>query len=352
MANESILVIGGGPAGLEAARGIAGLGYKAILVEKRGQLGGTPDASGYAALTPDMRDAGEAMGEMVAAVENNSNVEIWLNTTVTGSEGSLGAFKVKVRKDGKDEVIDTGAVIICTGFTHFDPGRETQKYGYYEHDDVITLVDAEKLLKDGNFVRPSNGEAPKRVCFIQCVGSRDRQIGNEYCSKVCCGISSKQAIEIREMVPDCKVFIFYIDMRMYGFWENEIYWPAQEKFKVNYIKGIATEIIKKGDSLIVKGEDTTMRRPMEVPMDIVILAVGMEPSEGTKTVADIFGVTKNKYNFIETTGGALNTVSTNVEGVFAAGACTGPADLEDTISAAGSAVMKSIVSVRKITVPA
>jgi len=89
-----------------------------------------------------------------------------------------------------------------------------------------------------------------------------------------------------------------------------------------------------------------------VPMDIVILAVGMEPSEGTKTVADIFGVTKNKYNFIETTGGALNTVSTNVEGVFAAGACTGPADLEDTISAAGSAVMKSIASVRKIAVPA
>jgi len=347
MANESILVIGAGPAGLEAARGISDIGYKAILVEKRSQLGGTPYASGYAALTPDMRDAGEAIGEMVAAVENNPNIDIWLNTTVTGTEGGVGAFKVKVQKDGKDEEIETGAVIVCTGFTHFDPGRETQKYGYYEHDDVITIVDAEKMLKARNFVKPSNGEVPKSVCFIQCVGSRDRQIGNEYCSKVCCGISSKQAIEIRQMVPDCKVFIFYIDMRMYGYWENEIYWPAQEKYKVSYVKGIATEIIKKGDTLIVKGEDTTMRRPMEVPMDIVILAVGMEPSEGTKAVADIFGVKKNKYNFIETIGGALNTVSTNVDGVFAAGACTGPADLEDTISSAGSAVMKSIASVRK-----
>ena len=115
---------------------------------------------------------------------------------------------------------------------------------------------------------------------------------------------------------------------------------------------MATEIIKKGDSLIVKGEDTTMRRPMEVPMDMVILAVGMEPSEGTKQVADIFGVTKNKYNFIETIGGALNTVSTNVGGVFAAGACTGPADLEDCISAAGAAAMKAIGSVRKVAVPA
>ncbi len=352
MANENILVIGGGPTGLEAARGIADLGYKAILVEKRERLGGTPDASGYAALTPDMRDAGEAMDEMRAAVENNPNVEIMLNTEVVGAEGETGNFTVKAKTNGNEVDIAAGAVIIATGFTHFDPGRETQKYGYYEHDDVITLVDAEKMLKSGNFVRPSNGEKPKRVAFIQCVGSRDRQIGNEYCSKVCCGISSKQAIEVREMVPDCKVFIFYIDMRMYGYWENEIYWPAQEKHKVNYIKGMATEIIRKGDGLIVKGEDTTMRRPMEVPMDMVILAVGMEPSAGTQRVADIFGVHKNQYNFIETIGGALNTVSTNVEGVFAAGACTGPSDLEDCISAAGSAVMKSIAAVRRVAVPA
>ena len=352
MANESILIIGGGPTGLEAARGIADIGYKAILVEKRDRLGGTPDAAGYAALTPDMRNADEAMEEMRGAVENNPNVEIMLNTEVTGSEGETGNFKVSAKSNGADITIEAGSVIVATGFTHFDPGRETQKYGYYEHDDVITLVDAEKMLKSGNFVRPSNGEKPKRLCFIQCVGSRDRQIGNEYCSKVCCGISSKQAIEVREALPDCKVFIFYIDMRMYGYWENEIYWPAQEKHKVNYVKGMATEIIKKGDGLLVKGEDTTMRRPMEIPMDMVILAVGMEPSEGTKQVADIFGITKNKYNFIETIGGALNTVSTNVDGVYAAGACTGPADLEDCISAAGAAAMKAIGSVRKVAVPA
>lgn len=352
MASENILVIGGGPTGLEAAKGIAELGYKAILVEKRKQLGGTPEAAGYAALTPDMRDAGEAMAEMVAAVENNPNVEIMLNTEIIGSEGETGNFKVSAKSNGSDITIEAGSVIIATGFTHFDPGRETQKYGYYEHDDVLTLVDAEKLLKAGNFVRPSTGEPPKRVAFIQCVGSRDRQIGNEYCSKVCCGISSKQAIEVRQMVPDCKVFIFYIDMRMYGYWENEIYWPAQEKHKVNYVKGMATEIIKKGDTLVVKGEDTTMRRPMEIPMDMVILAVGMEPSAGTKAVADIFGVHKNKYNFIETIGGALNTVSTNVEGVFAAGACTGPSDLEDCVSAAGAAAMKSIAAVRKVGVTA
>ncbi|MDH5398978.1 MAG: FAD-dependent oxidoreductase [Cyclobacteriaceae bacterium] len=352
MASENILVIGGGPTGMEAARGIADLGYKAILVEKRDRLGGTPDEAQYAALTPDLRNAEEAIGEMVAAVTDNPNVELLTGTTVTSSEGEVGNFKVKAVQNGSEIEIEAGAVIVATGFQHFDPGRETQKYGYYEHDDVVTLVDAEKLLKSGNFVRPSTGEKPKSVAFIQCVGSRDRQIGNEYCSKVCCGMSSKQAIEIRQHVPDCKVYIFYIDMRMYGYWENEIYWPAQEKYKVNYIKGMATEIIKKGDGLLVKGEDTTLRRPMEIPMDMVILAVGMEPSEGTKVVADIFGLPKNKYNFIETIGGPLNTVSTEKAGIFAAGACTGPADLEDSVSSAGAAAMKAISAIRKIGVPA
>ena len=350
MAYENILIIGAGPTGLEAAKGIADLGYKVILAEKRDAMGGTPMSAGYAALTPDMRDAGEAMQEMCAAVENNPEVTIMLNTEITGSTGEPGSFHVKASSHGEEIEIEAGAIIIATGFSHFDPGRETQKYGYYEHDDVITIVDAEKLLKSGNFVRPSTGEKPNRVAFIQCVGSRDRQIGNEYCSKVCCGITSKQAIEVRELLPGCKVFIFYIDMRMYGYWENEIYWPAQEKHKVNYIKGMATEVIKKGDSLVVKGEDTTMRRPMEIPMDMVILAIGMEPSEGTKQVADIFGVNKNKFGFIETIGGALNTVSTNVDGVFAAGACTGPSDLEDCISAAGAAAMKSIAAIRKATI--
>jgi len=351
MASENIVVIGGGPAGLEAARGIADLGYKAILVEKRDRLGGTPDEAQYAALTPDMRSGKEAMDEMRAGVIDNPGVELMLNTAVVGAEGDVGNFTIKTEQNGKPLDIDAGAVILATGFQHFDPGRETQKYGYYEHDDVITLVDAEKMFTAGNFARPSNGEKPKSVAFIQCVGSRDRQIGNEYCSKVCCGISSKQSIEVRHHCPDAKIYIFYIDMRMYGYWENEIYWPAQEKHKVNYIKGMATEIIKQGDHLLVKGEDTTLRRPMEVPMDLVILAVGMEPSVGTKEMAEVFGVNKNKFGFIETIGGALNTVSTNVEGVFAAGACTGPADLEDTVSAAGSAVMKSIGAIRK-AVPA
>jgi heterodisulfide reductase subunit A len=359
MASDTILIIGGGPAGLEAARLIGDLGRKAILVEKREQLGGTPIYEHYAALTHGFRDAEAAMDELVASVRANPTVEVRTSSEVAACSGEAGDFRVTIARSGNStaganggaggvgEEVSVGSIVVATGFQHFDPGRETQMYGYYEYDDVITLADAERMLKEHRFVIPSKGTPPERVCFIQCVGSRDRQIGNEYCSKVCCGISSKQAIEVRQQVPNCKVFIFYIDMRMYGYWENEIYWPAQEQYRVQYVKGIITEIIRKGDRLLVRGEDTTMGRPMEVPMDVVVLAVGMEPSRGTKDVAKVLGLKQNKYKFIEVPHDALDPTATSVPGIFVAGAAAGPKDLDDTMAMAGAAAMKAVALVAK-----
>ncbi len=350
MSSDTVLVVGGGPAGLEAARGAADLGAKVILVEVRNFLGGAPIAENYAALTHGMRDAEEVMNAMIADVKAHASVDLRLGYRVAAATGKAGDFAVTLAKEGNghSDTVNVGSVIIATGFQHFDPGRETQMYGYYEFDDVITLQDSEALLKQKKFVRPSNGESPTRVCFIQCVGSRDRHIGNEYCSKVCCGIASKQAIEIRQQVPNCRVFIFYIDMRMYGYWENEIYWPAQEKYKVQYIKGIVTEILKKGDKLVVRGEDTTMGRPVEVPMDMVILSNGMEASQGTRDMAKVFGIQQNKYHFIDVPHDALDPTATSVPGIFVAGAAAGPKDLDDCIGMAGAAAMKAVSLTRKM----
>ncbi|NUQ60393.1 MAG: CoB--CoM heterodisulfide reductase iron-sulfur subunit A family protein [Anaerolineales bacterium] len=341
MSSNKILVIGGGPAGLEAARSAAELGGEVILIEKRERLGGTPDRENYAKLTHHWRDASEAMGELASAVTSNANVQVKYQAEVKGMSGSAGNFEVQI------EAGNVSAVIIATGFQHFDPGRATQYYNYYSFPDVITLTDLEKMLKEHNVVRPSNGQAPKKIAFIQCVGSRDRQIGNEYCSKVCCGIASKQAIELREQLPDSRVMIFYIDMRMYGYWENEIYWKAQEQHKVNYVKGVISEVLQKGDQLLIRGEDTTMSRPMEVTMDMVVLSVGMEPSAGTRAIAQTLGVQQNKYGFIEAGGaGGLDTVATSVPGIFVAGAAAGPADLNDSISMAGLAAARAMSLVK------
>ena len=349
MTTGKVLVIGGGPAGLEASRSVAELGGEVILIEKRERLGGTPDRENYAKLTHHWRDASEAMTELAASVTENTNVQVKYQAEVKGISGGAGDFKVEIETGGATESLQVGAVIIATGFQHFDPGRATQYYNYYSFPDVITLTDLEKMLKEHKVVRPSNGEAPKKIAFIQCVGSRDRQIGNEYCSKVCCGIASKQAIELREQLPDSRVMIFYIDMRMYGYWENEIYWPAQEKYKVNYVKGVISEVLRKGDQLLVRGEDTTMSRPMEVTMDLVVLSVGMEPSAGTRAIAQLLGIQQNKYGFIEAGGaGGIDPVATSREGIFVAGAASGPADLDDSISQAGLAAARAVASLHRV----
>ncbi len=353
MPSDSVLVIGGGPAGIEAARGAASLGSKVVLVELRDRLGGTPDSASYSSFTLDHRKAADVLKAMRDEIESNQLIDVRLQTRLTAFEGEAGNFKATLTNiKGEAATVGCASVVIATGFDHFDPGRETQMYGYYEYEDVITLVDAEKMMSAGKFVRPSTGEPPKAVCFIQCVGSRDRRIGNEYCSKVCCGISSKQAIEVRELVPDCKVFVFYIDMRMYGFWEDRIYWKAQEEHKVNFVRGIVTEIIQKNGRLLVKGEDTTMGRPMEVTMDVVVLAVGMEPSRGTREIGPILGVKQEKHGFIEPVEDAFDTVSTSVPGIFVAGAAAGPKDLDDSISMAGAAAMKAVAIARRQTVRA
>jgi heterodisulfide reductase subunit A len=348
MSAETILVVGGGPAGLEAARAAVGLGCPVVLVEQRQRLGGTPDAAGFSAFALDHRPVQVVLEAARRAVLGHPLVSVRLGVSVTAFEGELGACRATLRDaDGATAVVECGAVIIATGFDHFDPGRETQAYGYYEYEDVITLVDAERMLSAGRFVRPSTGLPPAQVCFIQCVGSRDRRIGNEYCSKVCCAVATKEASEIRALVPDCRVFIFYIDMRTYGFWEDRLYWKAQEEDHVNFVRGIVTEVTRRGDRLVIKGEDTTMNRPLEIPMDVVVLSVGMVPSEGTRAIGPLLGVAQEKHGFIAVAEDALDSVSTSVPGIYVAGAAAGPKDLDDSVSMAGAAAARAVAAVRR-----
>jgi heterodisulfide reductase subunit A len=334
--SKPTLIVGGGPAGLTAAHALASIGQKTVLVEKEDRLGGAPILSGYAKLVPSGEWARDAIGAMVERVAANDLVEVRTQATVEEFSGEAGAFTVRLA-DGSG--FEADAAILCTGFTHFDSVNKPE-WGFGTYADVVTTTQVEQMFSTGAGVRcPSDGRKPKRVAILLCVGSRDRQIGREWCSKICCTVSSNLAMEIREELPDCHVYIYYMDIRTFGLNEGLYYWKSQEEFKVKYIKARIAEVTSDGERLIVKGEDTLVKRPITIPFDLVVHAIGMDPNVDNVLLSSIFGVGLEPYGNIARASVYDAMGATSRPGIFVAGAATGPETIDDSIAQAQAAAM-------------
>ncbi len=333
---KPILIIGGGPAGLAAAHSLGTVGRKSILVEKEDQLGGAPILSGYAKLVPTGEWAKDAIGGMVKRVEDDDLVQIETGAKVTTFDGEPGNFNVELSNGKK---IEAEAAIMCTGFTHFDSVNKPE-WGFGTYEDVVTTTQVEQMFSSGGGVRcPSDGRKPKRVAILLCVGSRDRQIGREWCSKICCTVSSNIAMEIREELPDCHVYIYYMDIRTFGLYETKYYWKSQEEFKVKYIKARIAEVTSDGEKLIVKGEDTLVKRPITIPFDMVVHAIGMDPNVDNPEISETFGIDLEQHGFVDVANRYGLMGATSRPGVYVAGAATGPETIDDSIAQGHAAAM-------------
>lgn len=342
-----VLIVGGGPAGLSAAHALASAGQRVALVEKADRLGGAPILSGYAKLVPSHEWAKDAIGGMIDRVVRNDLVEVHLDTTVQGFDGEAGDFRATLR-NGKS--IEASATILTTGFTHFDSVNKPE-WGFGTYPDVVTTVQVEQMLSSGAGVKcPSDGRAPDRVAILLCVGSRDRQIGREWCSKICCTVSANIAMEIREALPNCNVYIYYMDIRTFGLYEGAYYWASQEEHKVKYIKARIAEVTSDGKRLLVKGEDTLVKRPISIPFDMVVHAIGMDPNVDNMTLSAVFGVKLNKYGYVDKPSAYAHLAETNRPGVFVAGAATGPETIDDSIAQGQAAAMAALNMIRQANV--
>jgi heterodisulfide reductase subunit A2 len=341
---QSVLVVGGGPAGLAAAHALAEAGQKAELVEKEDRLGGAPILSGYARLVPSGEWARDAIGGMVERVEKNKLIKVHTAASVDQFSGEAGAFEARL-SDGKK--IRAGAAILATGFTHFDSINKPE-WGFGTYPDVVTTTQVEQMLSSGAGVKcPSDGREPERVAILLCVGSRDRQIGRTWCSKVCCTVSANIAMEIRESLPSCNVYIYYMDIRTFGLYEDRYYWESQEEYKVKYIKARIAEVTSDGKRLIVKGEDTLVKRPITIPFDMVVHAIGMDPNVDNMKLSAIFDVRLQEHGYIARASTYSAMSGTSRPGVFVAGAATGPETIDDSIAQGQAAAMAALATVRQ-----
>ena len=248
--------------------------------------------------------------------------------------------------------IEVGAIIVTTGFDLFD-ARMKEEYGFGLYDNVITGLALERLLSasgptGGHVVRPSDGKIPKKVAFIQCVGSRDEKSGNLYCSRVCCMYATKEAQLVKEHVPGVDVTIYYMDIRAFGKAFEEFYQRAKNEFGIKYIKGRVAEVQENqvNNNLFIRTENVESGELIEDEVDMVILSTGLVPT-ATNDFEKILPLKMGDDNFFVAANPQIDPVTTNIDGVFIAGVAGGPKDIPDSVAQASAAAMKASILLKE-----
>jgi heterodisulfide reductase subunit A len=317
MNNEAkkALVIGGGPAGLEAAIKIGQAGHNVVLVEKDAVLGGTLRKL-YSSF-PRWENPQELVDYKLQELEKLPSVKVMTQTLVDSAERQDDAFLVNVRgNNGGADPINVDAVVLATGFELFDATLYGE-YGYETYPNVLTSLEFEEKLREWDSGKEST-EPPKTVAFFKCVGSRDPSKGYPYCSKICCMYTAKQAGLVKDFFPDAKCYVFYMDYRAAGREYEEFVRDVIENKHVRYVRGRPAKVIPEGERLLIRAEDTLMGIPIEVTADMIVLATAIVPSKETRKLAKLFGANTDKYGFLQYDSRIPGKAG---DRVFFAGAC-------------------------------
>ncbi len=241
----------------------------------------------------------------------------------------------------KDEIVEMefDSIVLAPGFDLYDP-TEKREFGYGTLDGVITGIEFERIC---SVTGPTGGDillkgkVPKRFYFIQCVGSRDRQSGARFCSRVCCMYTAKHASIVKDRIKDAEIYVSYIDVRAYGKGYEEFYKNTQESGTF-YIRGIPGEVTQGKNGLVVRVEDMLSGEMREIEVDVVVLATGVRPRKGTEELCDIMSLERDEYGFIR--ADSISPSRTNVDGIFVCGMASGPKDIPDTVASGGEAAAR------------
>ena len=250
----------------------------------------------------------------------------------------------------KDEYVKEkyGAIVVATGYNPISM-EKFDEYAYAQSKDVVTSLEFERLTNaagptQGQLLRPSDGEHPHTIVFVQCVGSRcdGGEKGKPYCSKICCMYTAKHAMLTRDKYPDTDVYVFYIDVRTPGKNFDEFYRRAVEEYGVHYIKGMVGKVSPEGKKLKVQASDLIAGKQLHIDADLVVLAAAIEPDPSARPLATMLTASMDTNDFFTEAHPKLKPVESPTAGVFLSGTCQGPKDIPETVSQAGAAASKVI----------
>ena len=326
---ETVLVVGGGIAGMETAVQLKALGLTPVIVEKKGSLGG--HVAQWNRLFPDMTPASKVLEPYEMALKE---VDIYTDTEIASINYLQKGYTV-VLSNGKN--LRCKAVVLATGFKLFEAEKK-EEYGYGIYDRVITNRDLENWFNTRSDERvPAK---PAAIGFVHCVGSRDVKAGNSQCSKVCCITAIKQAIEMKEIFPDAEIYCFYMDLRLFGKKYEDFYINAQRDYGIHFIRGRVSEVAETIDGRVqVKAEDTLSGKPVKVKLDLLILMSGIICHRGNHDLARSVSLPVDEDGFFRSLDNIAGVTRTDRKGLFLAGTCTGPKTIPETLAEARSAAL-------------
>ncbi len=332
--NKTIVIVGGGPAGLETAVALGSSPHHVLILEKEDKTGGK--LKNWHHLFPNFADASEILKSLEKSLPLN-NSEIKYDSEVFKIEQRDGNLLVLLKRGEK---IEADAVLLATGFDLFDAYKK-EEYGHGIYKNVVTSSELEGMFAKNSFPAQLKDGLPKKIAMVHCVGSRDKKVGNTHCSKLCCITGVKQAIELCKYLPQSSVYNFYMDLRMYGQHFEELYQEAQEEYGVKFIRGRVSEIAEISDGrLQVKAEDTLSGHPMKMVFDMVVLLIGMTPAASAASIAQSLALPKSSSGFLAPVHQHISANETCIPGLFLAGTCREPLSLQESITDARAAALK------------
>ncbi|MGQ9588443.1 MAG: CoB--CoM heterodisulfide reductase iron-sulfur subunit A family protein, partial [Thermoplasmata archaeon] len=328
------VVIGGGAAGLAAASSLVAQGIETHLIEKSSRLGGM--LNDISVIGPELEETAPLLDAMLKALKTSRKAHVHTDTRLTAAKGFVGNFELSIDEKGESKNIRAGSIIVATGTRELVP---TGEYGHGFMPGVITQLDLERML--------AKGEVPKRSVFVLCVGSR--QPGREYCSRVCCNVSLKNAMRIVEARPGSTVTILHRDIMSYGTVAEKLYRDVSERGVrfLRYNLANPAKVRRQGMEIVVEVNDETLGEDIELRTDVLVLATPMVSREDATEVGKLLKVPLDKHGFFLEAHVKLRPVEFATDGVFICGSARWPASVRESISQGLAAAAKAAIPIKK-----
>jgi heterodisulfide reductase subunit A len=329
------MIVGGGAAGMNAALSVAAQGFKAIIVEKEPRLGGLLNRIATVSHEHGEMAAEDLIKNMVARVEANSNIRVYTGAEIEDVKGYIGNYKVKIRTNGTSENFEASTIIVATGMREIPPEGQ---YLYGADSRVVTQLQLEGMLKT-NQVKES-----KHVVMINCVGSKNETRG---CCNIGCPVSVKNALALKQLDPERKVYVLYRDLSMVR--EEHFHLDAAKAAGVKFIRfpdDRYPEVTREGEKLKVSVYDVLSGRDFDFPADLLVLTVGFEGDESIEAIKGHLKVSTNPEGFFQERHIKLGPLDFPADGIALCGCAKSPKTFKETCEEGIGAAMRVSIPMR------